>query len=69
MKIRAYGKTELALLYYPTLSESAARRNFMHELMANRQLWGTLRRQGVKRHSRMFHPRAVRTIVRFLGEA
>lgn len=68
VKIRFYGKSELAQLYYPCLSPSTARRNFNAELRACRQLWATLRRQGYVYNKRGFTPRQVKTIFTFLGE-
>lgn len=67
-RYRAYGKSELAQLYYPFLSSSHARRLFNRELQACRQLSATLRRQAWHPHCRVFSPRQVQTVVRFLGE-
>lgn len=67
-RLRAYGTSELAALYYPFRSPSWARRCFNHELLACRTLSDTLRRQGWRIGQKVYTPRQVRTIVRFLGE-
>ena len=67
-RLRSYGLSELAVLYYPHRSPSWARRCLNRELQACRQLRETLRRQGWRIGCRVFSPRQVQTIVRFLGE-
>ncbi|MBR4533065.1 MAG: DUF4248 domain-containing protein [Bacteroidaceae bacterium] len=65
---RAYGTSELAVMYYPFCSPSWARRCFNRELLACRTLSLALRRQGWHIGQKVYTPRQVRTIVRFLGE-
>ena len=67
-RLRAYGTSELAALYYPFRSPSWARKCFNRELRACRLLRDTLRRQGWRSGLKVFTPRQVKTIVRFLGE-
>ena len=67
-RLRAYGTSELASLYYPFRSSSWARKCFNRELQACRMLRDTLRRQGWFVGQKVFTPRQVKTIVRFLGE-
>ena len=65
---RSYGKSELAMLFYPGHSASSARRRFNVELRANRTLWTMLHRQGYNPRAHSFTARQVATIVHFLGE-
>ena len=61
--IRAYGKSELAMMYYPRLSQASAAKKFRNELRTNPRLshLGTK-----KKHD--FTPKQVRLVVDELGE-
>lgn len=65
---RMYGKTELALLYCPHLSSSAARRKLMQWIALQPQLVEDLHRMGMVDNSRCFTPIQVRLIVEAIGE-
>ena len=67
-RLRAYGTSELAALYNPFRSHSWARKCFNRELQACRMLRDTLHRQGWFVGQKVFTPRQVKTITRFLGE-
>ena len=62
-KIRAYGKSELALLYFPDSSKESAMRSLRRWLAINNRLRGIIGKK--KRH---FTPKEVRIIVEELGE-
>lgn len=64
---RAYGRTELALLYNPHLSPEAAYRKLMAWICRYPQLPEALERMGCG-HSRTWPPAAVAAIVAALGE-
>lgn len=65
---RMYGKTELALLYCPHLSSSAARRKLMQWIALQPQLVEELHRMGMADNSRCFTPIQVRLIIEAIGE-
>ena len=65
---RMYRKTELALLYCPHLSSSAARRKLMQWIALQPQLVEDLHRMGMADNSRCFTPIQVRLIVEAIGE-
>ena len=62
-EIRTYGKSELAMLYYPHSTKEAAMISFRHELQLNPRLRHLISR---KRH--VYWPKHVRMIVEELGE-
>ena len=62
-KIRAYGKTELALLYAPELTQSGALKKLRRWMRINPRLRQLLRVKG-----RVYTPKQVRRIVEELGE-
>lgn len=67
-KIRTYGKGELAQLYCPYLSTSAARRKLMQWIELQPRLVEALYASGLTEHSKCFTPIQVRYIVEALGE-
>ena len=62
-EIRAYGKSELAMKYYPHSSKKAAMESFRHELQLNPRL-----RHLINRHRHVYWPKQVRMIIEELGE-
>lgn len=67
-KIRTYGKGELAQLYCPYLSTSAARRKLMQWIELQPRLVEALYTSGLTEYSKSFTPMQVRLIVEALGE-
>ena len=65
--LRTYGRTELALLYYPNLKSESAWRALRHELELCKDLARALRKEGYTPAQRRFTPRQVRTITQHLG--
>ena len=63
MKIRSYGKTELALLYNPHLSTQHARRKLMHWISISPTLTQRLQSLGYHPSDRIFSPPQVQAIV------
>ena len=61
--IRAYGKSELAMLYFPHLCKESASRNLREELKINPRL-----RQLVNAKTHKFWPKQVKMITDELGE-
>lgn len=61
--IRAYGKSELAMLYFPHLCQESAVKNLRVELKINPRL-----RHLVNRKTRKYWPKQVRMIVEEIGE-
>ena len=61
--IRAYGKSELAMLYFPNLTKESAMKNLRAELKINPRL-----RHLVNSKTRKFWPKQVRMITDELGE-
>ena len=66
-EVRTYGRTELALLYYPNLKSESAWRALRHELELCKDLARALRKEGYTPAQRRFTPRQVRTITQHLG--
>ncbi len=66
--IRAYGKSELASLYYPHCTSSWARRLMAQDLERYPGLMDRLRQQGWNPTSRLLRPHWVRTIFDAIGE-
>ena len=67
-KVRVYSKTELARLYFPGCSESAARMRLSRWMTACRELWNALERIGYNSKRHLLSPREVRLIFECLGE-
>ena len=65
--LRTYGRTELAMLYFPQHTPCAAWRALRHELELCKPLARELRAQGYTTTQRHFTPRQVRTITEHLG--
>ena len=61
--IRAYGKSELAMLYFPKHTPEAAMRNFRQWLSVNPRLRHLRQQKG-----HYFTPKQVRMIVEEVGE-
>ena len=62
-EIRTYGKSELAMMYYPNSTKEAAMESFRHELQINPRL-----RHLISRNRHVYWPKHVRLIVDELGE-
>ena len=67
-KIRSYGKGELAQLYCPNITTSAARKKLMLWIHYHPNLMDDLRSIGYSDISKTFTPAQVRLIVDALGE-
>lgn len=67
-QIKAYGKGELAQLYCPHITTSAARKKLMLWINCYPNLMDGLRSIGYSEISRTFTPAQVRLIVDALGE-
>lgn len=68
MKIRTYGKSELALLYCPHITAAAARKKLSLWINTYPHLQENLQRIGLTDLSRSYTPAQVRLIVDALGE-
>ena len=68
MKIRAFGKGELAQLYCPNITTAAARKKLMQWINLYPNLMDDLHRAGFSEAARSFTPAQVRLIVEALGE-
>lgn len=66
--IRAYGRTELAQYYFPTLNPQVAYRKLQEWIDYCPQLRQRLNAAGCHPRSRMYMPVQVRMIVEALGE-
>ena len=62
-KLRAYGKSELAMLYFPGDSKDVALKKFRFWLRQNKRLRGC-----ISRGSNFYNPKQVRMILDELGE-
>ena len=68
-KIKTYGKSELALLYFPNCQTTeGALRCLNFWIKGNRQLLKELKDCGMPRTSKNYTPREVAVIVSYLGE-
>lgn len=67
-KIRSYGRTELAQLYSPDITPSAAYQKLVRWIRLNPSLRARLAALGTSPRSRTFTPAQVRTIISTLGE-
>ena len=61
--IRAYGKSELAMMYFPELSKESALKKFRYWLSLNTRL-----RNLISKEIRGYTPKQVRLIVEEIGE-
>lgn len=67
--IRFYGKSELALLYFPyTATKTGALSNLNYWIRGNKHLREALRQCGMPPKSKYFTPREVSLIFHYLGE-
>lgn len=67
--LRAYGKSELALLYFPTTqSAHTAVNHLMSWISRYKGLMQTLETMGYRKSAKFFTPKEVAEIVRCLGE-
>lgn len=68
-RIRPYTKRELAQLYFPnTLNGETAVANLRHLMARNETMMEELAAAGYSARSRVFTPRQVGILVRYLGE-
>ena len=68
-EIKSYGKSELALLYFPTAATtSGALSNLNSWIRGNRELSEALRQCAMPPKSKFFTPREVALIFQYLGE-
>lgn len=68
-KIRAYGKSELAMLYFPNaLTPNGALSNLNFWIHRNRNLMEALKKCGMPPKSKSFSPKEVALIIDYLGE-
>ena len=68
-EIKSYGKSELALLYFPNaLTSAGALSNLNSWIKGNKQLLEELKACGMPSKSKFFTPREVSLIFTYLGE-
>ena len=68
-KIQQYGKSELALMYFPgAATASSALSNLNYWIRRNRELTKALRRCGMPVRSKTFTSKQVAIIIKYLGE-
>ncbi len=67
-KIRAYGISELAQLYCPAITPSAARRKLNYWISLQPDLLEALRAAGYSHKVRTFTPSQVKLIIEAIGE-
>ena len=69
MQIKSYGKSELAMLYFPnTETKAGALNNLNSWIHGNRQLCAALRQCGMPPKAKFFTPKEVALIVEYLGD-
>ena len=68
MKIKSYGKGELAQLYCPNITTAAARKKLMMWINLYPNLMESLHQAGFSDTTRSFTPAQVKLIVDALGE-
>lgn len=67
--IKSYGKSELALLYFPdAATTSGALSNLNFWIRGNRELHAALRQCAMPPNSKFFTPKEVALIFSYLGE-
>ena len=68
-KIKSYGKSELAMLYFPQCATTeGAMSNLNFWIKHNERLREELRKCGMPRMAKSYSPREVELIVEYLGE-
>ena len=68
-KIQPYGKSELALLYFPNAATvSGALSNLNYWIRRNKALSNALKKCGMPPRSKSFTPKEVALIIEHLGE-
>lgn len=67
-KIKAYGKSELALMYFPEAMPAAALRRLSNWIRNCRGLSDSLLEAGYDKRSKYLTPRQVEIIIGMLGE-
>ena len=68
-KVKAYGKSELALLYFPDCTTATgALSNLKSWIHGNKELREALQKCGMSPKSKFFTPREVTLIAEYLGE-
>ncbi len=68
-RLKAYGKSELAMLYFPEASSThVAVNHFMSWIKRNRTLMLQLHDAGYRKASKTLTPKEVALIVDYLGE-
>lgn len=68
-KIQQYGKSELALLYFPNaLTASGALSNLKYWIRCNKALAKALKQCGMPPRCKSFTPKEVLLITQYLGE-
>lgn len=68
-KVRAYGKSELAWLYFPTANSAhTAVNHLMAWVRRNPDLVNGLYKLGYRKSAKFFTPKEVALIIEYLGE-
>lgn len=67
-KVRAYGRTELALMYSPNITPQAAYYKLMRWIRRSPELSRRFLKEGKPSRTRFFTPQEVSFIVEILGE-
>ncbi|BEG98036.1 DUF4248 domain-containing protein [Bacteroides sedimenti] len=67
-RVKAYGKSELAMLYNPHMSVREALRTLTRWMMRNESLYRELEEMGYRKNCKILTPREVEVITRYLGE-
>lgn len=67
-KVRAYGYSELAQLYFPSINKKSASWQLRIWLVANGKILEDLKKSGYKEHKRLLTPAQVKIIVDEFGE-
>lgn len=67
-RVKAYGKSDLAMLYNPHMSVREALRLLMRWIVRNEALCRELEEMGYRKNSKILTPREVEVITRYLGE-
>lgn len=67
-KVRSYGRTQLAKIYFPDMSRDAAYRKLKSWITGCKDLMQELAKLGYNWHNRSFTPAQVAVIYEYLGE-